>query len=316
MLKIYKTDENKKLNKLNINEAVSGSWFSLINPTEEEIKQVSLVLGLEEDFLRNSLDLDERSRIEIEDGNMLIITNLPIMTEDGCFDTLPLGIIYTPTSIITVCSKDNNILSSFREKTSHSFDTRNKTEFMLKILFTSVKVYLKYLDMINRTSENIENELQKATNNKALFQLMEIQKTLVYFSTALKDNDIVLQKIMKMTKSTTINYLKTTEEDIDLLEDVIIDTKQAIEMVDMHRMILEAMMEGFASIINNNLNQVMKFLAAITIIMSIPTMIGGLWGMNVPVPFGGNPFGFLIVVILAIITSIVVVFYFRKKGMF
>ena len=316
MLKIYKTDENKKLNKLNINEAVSGSWFSLINPNEEEIKQVSLILGLEEDFLRNSLDLDERSRIEIEDGNMLIITNLPIMTEDGCFDTLPLGIIHTPTSIITVCSKDNNILSSFREKTSYSFDTRNKTEFMLKILFTSVKVYLKYLDMINRTTDQIENELQKATNNKALFQLMEIQKTLVYFSTALKDNDIVLQKIMKMTKSSTINHLKTTEEDIDLLEDVIIDTKQAIEMVDMHRMILEAMMEGFASIINNNLNQVMKFLAAITIIMSIPTMIGGLWGMNVPVPFGNHPLGFSFVVIFAIITSVVVVFYFRKKGMF
>ncbi len=316
MIKILKTEDNKALARLSISEAVSGSWFSLIDPTEEEIKQVSLVLGLDEDFLRNSLDLDERSRIEIEDGNTLIITNLPIMTEDGCFDTLPLGIIYTPTSIMTVCSKDNNILASFNEGTAYSFDTRNKTEFMLKILYRSVKFYLKYLDIINRTSENIENELQKATNNKALFQLMEIQKTLVYFSTALKDNDIVLQKIMRMTRSTSLNYLKTTEEDIDLLEDVIIDTRQAIEMVDMHRMILEAMMEGFASIINNNLNQVMKFLAAITIIMSIPTMIGGLWGMNVRVPYGHNPYGFLIVVALSIITSIAVVVYFRKKGMF
>ena len=316
MIKILKTEDNKALARLSISEAVSGSWFSLIDPTEEEIKQVSLVLGLDEDFLRNSLDLDERSRIEIEDGNTLIITNLPIMTEDGCFDTLPLGIIYTPTSIMTVCSKDNNILASFNESTAYSFDTRNKTEFMLKILYRSVKFYLKYLDIINRTSENIENELQKATNNKALFQLMEIQKTLVYFSTALKDNDIVLQKIMRMTKSTSLNYLKTTEEDIDMLEDVIIDTRQAIEMVDMHRMILEAMMEGFASIINNNLNQVMKFLAAITIIMSIPTMIGGLWGMNVRVPYGHNPYGFLIVVALSVITSIAVVVYFRKKGKF
>ena len=313
MIKILKTEDNKKLSKLSISEAVSGSWFSLINPTEEEIKQVSLVLGLDEDFLRNSLDLDEKSRIEIEDGNILIITNLPIMTDDGCFDTLPMGIIYTPTSIMTVCSMDNNILASFNETTAYSFDTRNKTEFMLKILYRSVKFYLKYLDIINRTTDNIENELQKATNNKALFQLMEIQKTLVYFSTALKDNDIVLQKIMRMTNST---YLKTTEEDIDLLEDVIIDIRQAIEMVDMHRMILEAMMEGFASIINNNLNLVMKFLAAITIIMSIPTMIGGLWGMNVKVPYGNNPYGFLIVVALSIITSIAVVFYFRKKGMF
>ncbi len=316
MIKILKTEDNKKLSKLSISEAVSGSWFSLINPTEEEIKQVSLVLGLDEDFLRNSLDLDEKSRIEIEDGNILIITNLPIMTDDGCFDTLPMGIIYTPTSIMTVCSMDNNILASFNETTAYSFDTRNKTEFMLKILYRSVKFYLKYLDIINRTTDNIENELQKATNNKALFQLMEIQKTLVYFSTALKDNDIVLQKIMRMTNSTSTNYLKTTEEDIDLLEDVIIDIRQAIEMVDMHRMILEAMMEGFASIINNNLNLVMKFLAAITIIMSIPTMIGGLWGMNVKVPYGNNPYGFLIVVALSIITSIAVVFYFRKKGMF
>lgn len=317
MIKIFKTEDNKKLAKLSISEAVSGSWFSLINPNEEEIKQVSLVLGLDEDFLRNSLDLDEKSRIEIEDGNILIITNLPIMTDDGCFDTLPLGIIYTPTSIMTVCSKDNNILASFNETTAYTFDTRNKTEFMLKILYRSVKFYLKYLDIINRTTENIESELQKATNNKALFQLMEIQKTLVYFSTALKDNDIVLQKIMRMTKSTSsINNLKTTEEDIDLLEDVIIDTRQAIEMVDMHRMILEAMMEGFASIINNNLNLVMKFLAAITIIMSIPTMIGGLWGMNVKVPYGDNPYGFLVVVTLSVFLSIAVVFYFRKKGMF
>ncbi len=316
MIKIFKTEENKKLVKLSISEAVSGSWFSLINPDEEEIKQVSLVLGLDEDFLLNSLDLDERSRIEIEDGNLLIITNLPIMTDDGCFDTLPLGIIHTPTSIITVCSKDNNILSSFSESTAYSFDTRNKTEFMLKILYRSVKFYLKYLDIINRTTDDIEKELQKATNNKALFQLMEIQKTLVYFSTALKDNDIVLQKIMRIASSKTQNLLRTKEEDTDLLEDVIIDTRQAIEMVDMHRMILEAMMEGFASIINNNLNLVMKFLAAITIIMSIPTMIGGLWGMNVKVPYGNNPYGFLIVVALSIITSVAVVVYFRKKGMF
>lgn len=316
MIKIFKTEENKKLTKLSISEAVSGSWFNLIAPNEEEIKQVSLVLGLDEDFLLNSLDLDERSRIEIEDGNMLIITNLPIMTDDGCFDTLPLGIIHTPTSIITVCSKDNNILSSFNESTAYSFDTKNKTEFMLKILFRSVKFYLKYLDIINRTTENIETELQKATNNKALFQLMEIQKTLVYFSTALKDNDIVLQKIMRIINSKTQNLIKVTEDDTDLLEDVIIDTRQAIEMVDMHRMILEAMMEGFASIINNNLNLVMKFLAAITIIMSIPTMIGGLWGMNVKVPYGDNPYGFIIVVALSIITSVAVVFYFRKKGMF
>ena len=233
MIKILKTEDNKKLLKLSISEAVSGSWFSLISPNEEEIKQVSLVLGLDEDFLLNSLDLDERSRIEIEDGNTLIITNLPIMTEDGCFDTLPLGIIYTPTSIITVCSKDNNILSSFNETTAYSFDTRNKTEFMLKMLYRSVKFYLKYLDIINRTTENIEIELQKATNNKALFQLMEIQKTLVYFSTALKDNDIV-KKLMEGITNIFMFDLLLKESDRTLKNIEIIENGTDIKLAPLY----------------------------------------------------------------------------------
>ena len=309
MLNITKTEDDGSLKTLNLNEAVSGSWFNLINPTREEISQVSLVLDLDESFLNNSLDADELSRMEFEDGNLLVITNVPIMDDDGNFDTMPLGLIFTPESMITVCSRENKIISSFNEDTTKFFDTRKKANFMLSILFRAAKFYLRYLNVINKQTDNIEESLRKTTHNKALFQLMEIQKSLVYFTTALKDNQLVLQKLLRMVNANTGNLqsvIKFTDDDIDMLEDVIIENKQASEMVEMHRTILESMMDCLASIINNNLNLVMKFLAAITIILSIPTMIGSFWGMNVPMPFGTNPYGFLIVIFISlIITSIV-----------
>lgn len=319
MLEIFKTQDDKTLKALSLNDAESGSWFNMISPSLEEIQKVSLVLDLDESFLKNSLDMDERSRIEFADGNILVITNLPFMDDEGNFDTLPLGIIYTPESIITVSSMENKIIGSFSQETSMFFDTRNKTNFMLNILFRAAKFYLRYLNIINKHSERIEDSLKKTTNNKALFQLMEVQKALVYFTTALKDNQIVLQKILRLANSSNIQgqgVFKFTEDDIDLLEDVIIENKQAVEMVEMHRTILESMMDGFASIINNNVNVIMKFLAAITIILSIPTMLGTFWGMNVAVPFGHTPWGFLIIITLSIIAAFVAAVFFSKKGMF
>lgn len=316
MLEISKTQDDGSLKILNLNEAVSGSWFNLINPTREEIQQVSLVLGLDESFLNNSLDADELSRMDYEDGNLLIITNVPIMDEEGNFDTLPLGLIFTPESVITVCSHENKIINSFNADTSKFFDTRHKANFMLSILFRAAKFYLRYLNIINKQTESIEDSLRKTTNNKALFQLMEIQKSLVYFTTALKDNQLVLQKLLRMVHTANLQrILKFTEDDIDMLEDVIIENKQASEMVEMHRTILESMMDCMASIINNNLNLVMKFLAAITIIMSIPTMIGSFWGMNVPMPFGQNHFGFLIVITISIVATFIAAVFFNRKGM-
>ncbi len=316
MLEISKTQDDGSLKILNLNEAVSGSWFNLINPTREEIQQVSLVLGLDESFLNNSLDADELSRMDYEDGNLLIITNVPVMDEEGNFDTLPLGLIFTPESVITVCSHENKIINSFNADTSKFFDTRHKANFMLSILFRAAKFYLRYLNIINKQTESIEDSLRKTTNNKALFQLMEIQKSLVYFTTALKDNQLVLQKLLRMVHTANLQrILKFTEDDIDMLEDVIIENKQASEMVEMHRTILESMMDCMASIINNNLNLVMKFLAAITIIMSIPTMIGSFWGMNVPMPFGQNHFGFLIVITISIVATFIAAVFFNRKGM-
>ena len=318
MLEITKTQDDGTLKTLDLNEAVSGSWFNLINPTREEIQQVSLVLGLDESFLNNSLDADELSRMEFEDGNLLVITNVPIMDDEGNFDTLPLGLIFTHESIITVCARENKIISSFNEDTAKFFDTRQKANFMLSILFRAAKFYLRYLNIINKQTDSIEDSLKKTTHNKALFQLMEIQKSLVYFTTSLKDNQLVLQKLLRIVNTNMGNLqsiLKFTEDDIDMLEDVIIENKQASEMVEMHRTILESMMDCMASIINNNLNLVMKFLASITIIMSIPTMIGSFWGMNVPMPFGENSLGFLFVILISILATCVVAIFFSRKGM-
>lgn len=315
MIEILKTTDNKLI-ELGINEAQSGSWFNLINPTYDEIQKVSMILNLDESFLRNSLDVDERSRIEIEDDCVLIITNIPIMEDEGAYDTLPLGIIFTDRGFITVTSKKNKVISSFNKDTSGSFDTRNKTKFLLDILFRSTKYYLRYLNYIYMQSEEIEEELRKTMKNKALFQLFEVQKSLVYFTTALKDNYVVLQKLMRLTKSGKNTLLKFSEDDIDILEDVIIENKQALEMVEMHRNILENMMDAFASIISNNLNIVMKFLTSIAIIFAIPTMFSSFWGMNVAVPFASQPYGFLIVSAISLVAAILAAIFFAKKGMF
>ena len=317
MLKIYKTEEAGKLVKLKKSKTISKSWFNLINPTAEEIRQVSTLLKVDSDILRNSLDADERSRVELDEGVFSTIVNLPLLDEEGNFDTLPCGLVFSGENFLTICSKDNRILSSFNKNTAKTFDTRERTKFMLSILYKITQFYLRYLAIINRKTEHIEDALKQTTHNEELFDLMEIQKSLVYFTTALRDNQLVLEKILRMTKSpASARLLAFTEDDTDLLEDVIVENKQAIEMVDMHRSILEGMMDGFASIINNNLNQIMKFLAAITIVLSIPTMLGTFWGMNVAVPFANMTYGFGAVISLSLLGTLGVILYFKKKGMF
>ncbi len=317
MLRIYKSEDGGKLVKLKKNKVTSLSWYNLINPDDEELLKVSEQLKLDFDMLKNALDLNERSRVEFEDNVLSLIVNFPLLDEDGQFDTLPCGLFFTKRNFMTICSRDNRIISSFNKNTAKTFDTRVRGRFLLSILSKCTQFYLKYLAILNQKTEEIEYSLRKTTNNKALFDLMEIQKALVYFTTALKDNHLVLLKLLRMLRSKAFaNMIAFTEDDLDALDDVIVDNKQAIEMVDMHRSILEGMMDGFASIINNNLNLVMKFLAAITIILSIPTMLASFWGMNVPVPWSSHPYGFLIVISLSALFTILTIIFFRKKGMF
>lgn len=317
MLRIYKTDDNGKLSKLKKNKILPMTWCSLVNPNEEELILVSNFLHVDYDLLNNALDADERSRIEQEKNSLAIIINLPLLDDEGNFDTLPCGLVLTPKNFITICARDNRVLNAFNRSTSKTFDTRNRLRFMLNILYKCTQFYLKYLNIINKRTEELEYALRKTTSNQELFQLMEIQKSLVYFTTALKDNHLVLLKLLRLMRSPALaKFANFSPEDGDLLDDVIIENKQAIEMVDMHRSILEGMMNGFASIISNNVNLVMKFLAAITIILSIPTMLASFWGMNVPVAFATNPNGFWWVMGLSAFATIMTIIYFRKRGMF
>ncbi len=317
MFRIYRTEDNGKLTKQKKNKILPNTWCSLINPNEEELIKASTLLHLDYDLLNNCLDANERSRIETTPTSLTLIINLPLLDDEGNFDTLPCGIILTPKNLITICARDNRVLNSFNRSTSHTFDTKNRLNFFLNILYRSTQFYLRYLNIINKKTEDIEYALRKTTSNKELFQLMEIQKSLVYFTTALKDNQLALLKLLRILKNpASAKLTKFNAEDEDLLDDVIIENKQAIEMVDMHRSILEGMMDGFASIISNNLNLVMKFLAAITIILSIPTMLASFWGMNVPVIFSTNPNGFWIVIGLSMLATLITIIFFRKKGMF
>ena len=317
MFKVCKTDTNQKLIKLKKNRLYAGSWINVINPSNEELEKVSNWISWDIETLKTSLDIDERSRIEQEGKNFMLIINLPLLDDEGQFDTLPCSMVFTPKNIVTLCSRENRIIGSFTKATSNSFDTKKPTKMLLSILYKATQFYLRYLKIINRKTESIEYRLRNTTNNKELFQLMEIQKSLVYFTTALRDNQLVLQKLIRLVKAKTISsILPFNEDDIDLLEDIMIENKQAIEMVDMHRTILESMMDGFASVINNNVNQVMKFLAAITIILSIPTMLASFWGMNVNLPLKDNVFGFWYVIAISTILTILVILFFRKKKMF
>mgnify|MGYP002797685010 CR=1 FL=1 len=230
MLQIFKTQEDKTLKELSINEFEQGSWFNLIKPTADEIKQVAAALNIDSDFLRDSLDSEERSRIELDDDKLLIITNIPMMEDENSFDTLPLGVILTPENIVTVSLKENRIISFFNQDTTKLFDTSNRTRFLFQILFRSTKFYLRYLEHINRHTDKIEVELRRTMKNKALFQLLDVQKSLVYFTTALKDNGRVLEKLSRFKKfSGFSNFMEYNEEIEDLMEDVIIENKQAVE---------------------------------------------------------------------------------------
>ncbi len=309
MIKYYKS-VNEELVSFDAYE--EGIWVQLINPTEEEIHRVSDETSVELDFIRPALDEEERPRIETDNGQTLILVDVPIVEKDGAtnvYTTIPLGIAFTRDAIITVCLKETPILSDFITKRVKSFYTYYKSRFILQILFKSATLYLHYLRSIEKMSNAIENDLQKSMKNKELAQLLKLEKSLVYFSTSLKSNESVLEKMLKL------EAIKKFEEDQDLLEDVIIENRQAIEMTNIYTSILNGTMDTFASIISNNLNMVMKSLTIITIALSVPTAISGFFGMNVPNVWNNNPAAFPLIiagsVVIAVITSFLLL---RRKN--
>ena len=310
MINYYRTMDHQ-LNE--ISEVIEGSWISLIHPTAAELVQVSREYKIDLDHLKAPLDEEERSRIEVEDDYTLIIVDIPVTEErkeKEYFLTIPCGIILTNEVIITVCLMDTPVLMDFRDGRVRNFWTFKRTRFILQILYRNASLYLQYLRSIDKKSDEVEKQLHISTKNQELIELLELEKSLVYFSTSLRGNELVLEKLLKIEK------IKQYPEDEELLDDVIIENKQAIEMSDIYSNILSGTMDAYASVISNNLNIVMKVLAVITIVMSIPTMIASFWGMNVPVPLSGSANGFAVLVIASLILTVIGGIILGKKKMF
>lgn len=299
-----------------IQEPQDGCWIALTNPTATEIFEISEQFQIEVDDLRAPLDEEERSRIEVEDDYTLILVDVPMIEERNDKDwygTIPLGIIVTDKMIFTICLEDTQVLTRFMEGRVRNFFTYMKTRFILQILYRNASMYLRYLRIIDKKSEQVEEKLHLSPRNQELIELLELEKSLVYFTTSLRSNEAVLEKLIK------VESIKKYPEDTELLEDVIIENTQAIEMANIYSGILRSMMDAFASVISNNLNDVMKILSVITIVMSIPTIIFSAYGMNLNaagMPFSGTQWGFLIVILISIALSVITAIVLSKKKYF
>ena len=291
MLKFYKTVENTIVE---LETMEPGCWVSAVAPTETEISLLQEELNIDRDFIRSALDEEETSRIESDDGQTLIVLDYPVAEKVQDKDD-------TNSHVITVCLKENIIIDEFTKGIVKGIQTQFKTRFVFHMLLRIASKYLLYLKQIDKLSNYVEQQLHKSMKNKELIQLLGLEKSLVYFSTSLKSTETVLEKILRG------RVIKLYEEDQELLEDVLIEVKQAIEMSNIYSNILSGTMDAFASVISNNLNIVMKVLTVITIVMSVPTMVFSFYGMNVvdlPLPYTWFPV--VISVILAVIVAILI----------
>ena len=316
MYKVLKSS-NTGVDEFDIEDMEKGCWIDIVSPSTEEIDEIANATQISRDFLTAALDREEKARTEIDEEQLLVVIDIPFFRSNKDYDTMPLGIIVTKDVIVTVCLESNAVTSGFNARTYKMFSTYKKTRFLFQILYKSATLYLKYIRNIIRRTDDLESHLRQAMENSKLFSMLDLQKSLTYFTTSLRSNYMVTEKLLRLrTTAQTQQLIKLYEEDEDLLDDVIVEYKQAIEMVEMYSHILQSMMEVFASIISNNLNLVMRFLASVTIILSIPTLISGLWGMNVPVPFAEVASGFFIVFGITCLVSLLAGFWLWKKHMF
>lgn len=308
MIRYYKTIDNK-LEKLNSFE--SGCWINLVEPNQSEINDIVTLLNIDAESVKAALDEEERSRIDVEDNHTLILIDIPVDESDSNsshYSTIPLGIIIVNNVIVTVCTAQTKILNDFIVGHIKDFYTYKKTRFILQILHKNASYYLYYLRRINRMTTIIEKEVSKSMKNKELMQLLELEKSLVYFSTSLKAIELVLNKMVRTTS------IKKYPDDEDLLEDVIIENKQALEMATIYGDILSRIMDAFSAIISNNQNNVMQFLTSVTLIFSIPTIVSGFFGMNVGgIPYGNDANGFWIVMLITTLICLLITFFMSRN---
>lgn len=287
-------------------------WTSAINPTESEKQYLIYELGLPEAFYNDIEDIDERPRIEFENGWCLIIVRIPFKNDDKKlpYSTAPLGIIFNDTTCISLCFVENELIEDFVIYSQRKHITvGDNFSLVFRLLLSSSIWFQKYLKQINLGIKIAESNLERSVRNEDLQALFRMEKCLEYFITSLKGNELLFYRIKN---------LKTHKDlfDPEMIEDVEIEIKQAQDTTNIYSNILTGMMDAYASVISNNLNQVMKRLTSISIILMIPTLVASLYGMNVPNSLQDNPYGFPIVLCGSLLLSIVGVILFRKKNLF
>jgi magnesium transporter len=288
-------------------------WINLQEPTNEEVELLINNYNAPRDFIMDVLDTDERSRIEVEEDNILIILRVPLNNQNNGvpFTTVPLGIIFSNNQIITICSRRTKIISSLIKAVNENKITiANKFDYVLRIFLFSAVWFLQFLKEINVQTALIEKDLETATKNKELHRLLSMEKCLVFFITSLKSNEMVLAKMRNGRNMSGIDH------DEDLMDDVIIETKQALEMANVYSDIQTGMMDAFASIISNNLNVIMKQLTAVTIILMIPNMVASMYGMNVPNGLEDSHLAFGYVISISAVLVLIGIYTFKRKNWF
>lgn len=288
---------------------VNGCWVNAIDPTPEEINQLE-AWGVYPEYVHYSLDIDEMARAERDEEYTFILLRIPFdngAAADIPYITLPLGILLLNNCVVTICKQENEVIRALQNNKYRGLKTAKRFRFTLYILLETATRYLALLRQINKTTEIIEDRLEKSTRNREVLELLKYQKCLTYFATALRSNEVMMERLRRM------QMFNQYEEDQELLEDVLTENQQAIQMVNIATEILAGLMDAFASIISNNLNSVMKALAALTIALNMPTIVASFYGMNVKLPGEGQPLAFLVVIGISITLTALAMFIFYKR---
>ena len=313
MMKIYQTQDKRLTRTAEIDE---GAWVCLTAPTAEEIRQVAATLDIEPADLQAALDPEESARVSLEDGYTVIIVDIPIQVPDkgvGVYTTIPLGILLTQQTLTTVCSVDTQVLQDFAACRVREFSTRKKMRFVYQILNRAAMLYQQELRLIDRRRQEIEKNLSGVSmRDSDLIELHALESTLVYFATSLRANSTVLDRLTRYKR------LEQYPDDMELLDDVIVEMRQAIEMTSIYRDDIKGTRELFSAVLDNRLNNAMKYLTSVTLIMAVPTVVSGLYGMNVNLtgmPFAANTWGFGIVCTIILAICVGAAWFLHKKHM-
>jgi magnesium transporter len=310
MISIYKTI-NKRLEQITTPEP--GCWVNVVEPIQEELDYILQTFPFTEEYLTDPLDIDEKARAERDEDILFTLIKIPHFQgkkDEAPFITIPLGVIMNNDYIVTITNEENVIIQEFENNRVKGLNTMKHYRFLLLILLKTATKFLMHLREINKTVDAIEDKLEVSMRNKDIFDLLKYQKVLIYYTTALKSNELMMARLNRL------QLLRTYEEDEELFQDVVTEFQQAIEMTNIANNILLQMTNAYASIINNNMNTIIKTLTLITIALYVPTLIASFFGMNVPNTLEEAPYAFVAIIFLSLMMSATLMYVFARRKWF